>query len=201
MPRKPRMYVADMPCHVIQRGNNRQACFFTTDDYRRYLAFLKDACRRYRVAVHAYVLMTNHARLLMTPQTPEGIRDQLGPGIDLIAEGYTGVPSGHIGDGSAERAAAGESLPDPAISPRAGDQDPFAFEGATQLLIETEASETTKTAPKFNVPSNASIELTVMLVVAWTTGSGIDPWMAAWTRPGVQVMAMRFAALSSTSLP
>ena len=60
MPRKPRMYMAGMPCHVIQRGNNREACFFTEQDYLFYLDCLGDACHRYKVALHAYVLMTNH---------------------------------------------------------------------------------------------------------------------------------------------
>ena len=72
MPRKPRMYLAGVPCHVVQRGNNRAACFFTDDDYAFYLDFLADACQRYRVDVHAYVLMTNHVHLLLTPQTIEG---------------------------------------------------------------------------------------------------------------------------------
>jgi len=73
MPRKPRMYLAGVPCHVVQRGNNRDACFFTDDDYQLYRETLRDACRSYRVDVHAYVLMTNHVHLLMTPQTIEGI--------------------------------------------------------------------------------------------------------------------------------
>lgn len=73
MPRKPRMYMAGMPCHVIQRGNNRDACFFAEQDYQFYLECLADACRRFRVAVHAYVLMTNHVHLLMTPEDAEGI--------------------------------------------------------------------------------------------------------------------------------
>lgn len=73
MPRKPRMYLAGVPCHVVQRGNNRDACFFTEDDYRLYLDVLGDACRRYRVDVHAYVLMTNHVHLLLTPQTVDGV--------------------------------------------------------------------------------------------------------------------------------
>ena len=73
MPRKPRMYLAGVPCHVVQRGNNRDACFFADDDYRFYREALGDACRRYRVDVHAYVLMTNHVHLLMTPQTSEGV--------------------------------------------------------------------------------------------------------------------------------
>ena len=32
MPRKPRAYLAGVPCHVITRGNNREACFYCDDD-------------------------------------------------------------------------------------------------------------------------------------------------------------------------
>ena len=73
MPRKPRYYEADIPCHVITRGNNRQACFFESEDYRFYLTCLGDACARYKVSLHAYVLMTNHVHLLMTPERKEGV--------------------------------------------------------------------------------------------------------------------------------
>ena len=73
MPRKPRMYLAGVPCHVIQRGNNRDACFYSEQDYQFYLQCLEDSCRRYHVGVHAYVLMTNHVHLLMTPEEKEGI--------------------------------------------------------------------------------------------------------------------------------
>ena len=64
MPRKPRIYMAGMPYHVIQRGNNRQACFYAEQDYLFYLECLTDACRRYTVALHAYVLMSNHVHLI-----------------------------------------------------------------------------------------------------------------------------------------
>ena len=30
MPRKPRMYLPGVPCHIIQRGNNRDATLFET---------------------------------------------------------------------------------------------------------------------------------------------------------------------------
>lgn len=73
MPRKPRMYMAGVPCHVIQRGNNREACFFSDDDYSFYLECLKDACERYYVSCHAYVLMGNHTHLLLSPNNEEGI--------------------------------------------------------------------------------------------------------------------------------
>ena len=72
MPRKPRMCLAGVPCHLLQRGNNRAARFFTDDDYAFYLAVSADACRRYRVRVHAYVLITNHVHLL-SPQTVDGV--------------------------------------------------------------------------------------------------------------------------------
>jgi putative transposase len=73
MARKPRFYLPDVPCHVVQRGNNRQACFYSEQDYRSYLEFLMDASDRYECRIHAYVLMTNHVHLLITPQTHEGI--------------------------------------------------------------------------------------------------------------------------------
>jgi putative transposase len=73
MPRKPRFYIPDIPCHVIQRGNNRDPCFFSEENYHFYLENLKSACSMHHVAVHAYVLMTNHVHLLMTPETTEGI--------------------------------------------------------------------------------------------------------------------------------
>ena len=73
MPRKPRMYLAGVPSHIVQRGNDRNACFFEKDDYHFYLQCLGEACLRYAVSLHAYVLMTNHVHLLMTPSTPEGV--------------------------------------------------------------------------------------------------------------------------------
>lgn len=73
MPRKPRMYLPDVPAHVVQRGNNHAACFFHAADYRFYLAALQEALLRHRVALHAYVLMTNHVHLLLTPTDREGI--------------------------------------------------------------------------------------------------------------------------------
>ena len=67
MPRQRRLDLADIPQHVIQRGNDRRACFFTDVDYVRYLDELREITVREGCAVHAYVLMTNHVHLLMTP--------------------------------------------------------------------------------------------------------------------------------------
>jgi putative transposase len=73
MPRKPRMYLPGVPAHVVQRGNNRNACFYAEDDYRYYLECLRQGLHRYQVRLHAYVLMSNHVHLLMTPEDTAGI--------------------------------------------------------------------------------------------------------------------------------
>ncbi|MBA1446403.1 MAG: transposase [Gammaproteobacteria bacterium] len=69
-----------MPQHVIQRGNNRQACFFSESDYHYYhyyLDALSTAAEKYGTLVHAYVLMTNHVHLLVTPETPNSISSMM----------------------------------------------------------------------------------------------------------------------------
>jgi putative transposase len=67
MARMGRYFVANQPLHVIQRGNNRQAVFFEDQDYGLYHEWLAFAARRNGCAIHAYVLMTNHVHLLVTP--------------------------------------------------------------------------------------------------------------------------------------
>lgn len=73
MARQPRYNIPGYAQHVIQRGNNRQVCFYKDDDYRLYLARLKQYAQQYEVQVHAFVLMTNHVHLLLTPQCENGI--------------------------------------------------------------------------------------------------------------------------------
>jgi putative transposase len=73
MARLPRLTIPGYPHHVIQRGNNRQPIFATDEDYRELLALLEEHARAAGVAVHAYVLMSNHVHLLATPETADGI--------------------------------------------------------------------------------------------------------------------------------
>ena len=73
MARLPRLFLPGCAQHVIQRGNNREACFYTEADYKAYLSMLKDAALKYEVAIHAFVLMTNHVHLLVTPPAPAGL--------------------------------------------------------------------------------------------------------------------------------
>jgi putative transposase len=71
MPRRARIAIAGTPWHIIQRGNNRSPCFYDDADYRRYLDTLGEQAIKYSCAIHAYVLMTNHVHLLLTPAKPE----------------------------------------------------------------------------------------------------------------------------------
>ena len=67
MPRKPRLYDPNIPRHIAQRGNNRSACFFAPSDFALYINALSEALDKHQVKLHAFVLMTNHVHLLMTP--------------------------------------------------------------------------------------------------------------------------------------
>ena len=67
MPRQPRLIVPDVALHVIQRGNNRSACFVSDSDRLLYLLHLGDLSKKFSCAVHAYCLMPNHVHLLLTP--------------------------------------------------------------------------------------------------------------------------------------
>jgi len=67
MARQPRLDLPGIPRHVVQRGNDRQACFAADVDYGQYLRELQEAARKHGCAIHAFVLMTNHVHLLVTP--------------------------------------------------------------------------------------------------------------------------------------
>jgi putative transposase len=73
MSRPRRFFIPDISVHVIQRGNNRIAIFREHRDYRSFLAFLEWEAAEYHVRIHAFVLMTNHFHLIVTPTTVEGL--------------------------------------------------------------------------------------------------------------------------------
>jgi len=72
MPRRARLTLPNVPLHIIQRGNNRQACFYADEDYRFYLDWLSEYADKAGCRVHAYVLMTNHVHLLISSAGPDG---------------------------------------------------------------------------------------------------------------------------------
>ena len=67
MPRKPRIVIPGQPQHVIIRGVNREPVFYGEADYQYYLRRLNEALIKHDGVLHAYVLMTNHVHLLVTP--------------------------------------------------------------------------------------------------------------------------------------
>lgn len=73
MARLPRLVLPQHPHHILQAGNDSQLLFRDDEDYQRYLAWLKESAKLFKVAVHAYVLMPDHLHLLATPATAEGL--------------------------------------------------------------------------------------------------------------------------------
>jgi putative transposase len=68
MPRRKRYLIANMPYHVVQRGHNRNNCFYDEVDKACYLSILETYLATCQVQLHAFVLMSNHVHLLMTAQ-------------------------------------------------------------------------------------------------------------------------------------
>jgi len=73
MARLTRLSPVDVAVHIIQRGNNRQVCFVTDDDHNTYTEWLQEYSQKYKVEIHAWVMMSNHVHLLCTPRQPGAI--------------------------------------------------------------------------------------------------------------------------------
>lgn len=73
MPRRARLRLAEIPLHIVQRGNNHAACFDRERDRLVYLATMADAAAQFGCEVHAYVLMSNHVHLLLTSHSNDGV--------------------------------------------------------------------------------------------------------------------------------
>jgi putative transposase len=77
MPRSRRLIFPGAPHHVIQRGHNKERCFFRERDFVLYLGLLQEYARKHGCQIHAYVLMTNHVHLLVTPGDERSISEML----------------------------------------------------------------------------------------------------------------------------
>ncbi len=84
MARQPRFVLPGQPQHVIQRGNNRQNIFLADSDYDFYLEKLGDAADKHQCDIHAYVLMTNHVHLLVTPH----LESSIGKMVQMVGRYY-----------------------------------------------------------------------------------------------------------------
>lgn len=69
MTRPLRIKLAGGWYHVTARGNNRQTIYEDDRDRLHFLELVGEMVERYRVCIHAYVLMTNHYHLLV--ETPD----------------------------------------------------------------------------------------------------------------------------------
>ncbi len=67
MARRPRLFIAGMPYHIIQRGNNRIPIFSKEDDYLFFLELIREAKVKHSCRLYSYCLMTNHFHLLIEP--------------------------------------------------------------------------------------------------------------------------------------
>lgn len=98
MPRAARIVAPGLPHHITQRGNNREAVFFTDDDRRYYLRTLRDQAERFGLAISAYCLMPNHVHLVATPRERDALAKAIGTTHLLYTQhiNRTHERSGHL---------------------------------------------------------------------------------------------------------
>jgi len=78
MPRIARILSDNHPCHITQRGNNRQDVFLDDEDRKAYINILKALTQKYSVHVLGYCLMTNHVHLIVIPETAATLAKAIG---------------------------------------------------------------------------------------------------------------------------
>jgi putative transposase len=77
MPRRARLELPCIPLHITHRGVNRCAVFIDDEDRHHYLRLLGLFAGRNGLAVHAYVLMSNHVHLLTSSSAPGAASEAL----------------------------------------------------------------------------------------------------------------------------
>jgi REP-associated tyrosine transposase len=77
MARLPRVVAVDVPHHVTQRGNARQAVFSQDADRITYLELLRQYAELYSLSVLGYCLMSNHVHLIVLPCTETAMANTL----------------------------------------------------------------------------------------------------------------------------
>lgn len=85
MPNRLQIFTPDVPVHVVLCSNKSKPCFYASEDYRYFLQCLQNYVTETFCAVHAYVLMSNHVHLLLTPKHEKSIVSL----IDLLGESHT----------------------------------------------------------------------------------------------------------------
>ena len=72
MARMPNIVVPGVPLHVTQLNNGRAPLFVHPQDYAAFLIDLGEAAAVFGCAVHAYVLLPERVRVLLTPAEADG---------------------------------------------------------------------------------------------------------------------------------
>lgn len=75
MPRTARIRLPKVPMHVLQRGHNRATSFSDESEFELYLGLMREFCAKTECQLHAYVLMTNHVHLLLTPEHAQSVTE------------------------------------------------------------------------------------------------------------------------------
>ena len=113
MPRRARLVIPCIPWHIIERGNNRSACFYDTGDYQFYLDTLSEQAVNSDCDIHAFCLMTNHVHLLLTPNVNDSaasLMKQLGQCYAQFINRTSTIAAAH--SGKAGSAPASSRTPD-----------------------------------------------------------------------------------------
>mgnify|MGYP003575009586 CR=1 FL=1 len=87
MARLPRLSIGGVPHLLVHAGQHAQSVFLDDSDRTLYRNLLGDAARAEQVAIHAYALLDDQVRLLVTPATAEG----LGRMMQSIGRRYGGA--------------------------------------------------------------------------------------------------------------
>jgi putative transposase len=77
MARFARVVAVDVPHHVTQRGNARQAILADGAGRVAYLELLAQYCDLYRLTLLGYCLMSNHVHLIAVPRSAEALSQTL----------------------------------------------------------------------------------------------------------------------------
>ncbi|MEE8597876.1 MAG: transposase, partial [bacterium] len=78
MPHTVSTVIPKLPCHITQRGSYRYNVFQDDEDRLKYLSWIDEYSKKYRLSIFAYCLMDNHVHFIATPQKEDTLAGVLG---------------------------------------------------------------------------------------------------------------------------
>ncbi len=73
MPRIARVVIIGCPHHITQRGNYQQETFSVDSDYEKYLGWMSEYHKKYKLNVLAFCLMPNHVHFISVPEKQDSL--------------------------------------------------------------------------------------------------------------------------------